>query len=189
MEEENHFPAIARALNILRERYHDQILRKQQDQENEQNDELVDEDSFVIPQTLTITPQPQETRPSIFNGLSERAKHLQMKQKSSSSTKLSPEQLMKVNALERVIERCEQLSIKFYFLQKWICFYNNRKSLQERFLSILEDRFDSEVFSQKFNRAVRRACIQRYGKSRLSQRYDDWRISRHYFYCWLKFVR
>jgi hypothetical protein len=184
--EENNFPAITRALNILRERYQDQILQKKHTQQNEQ---LIDEDSFVLPQTLIITPQPQEKRPSIFTGLSQRAKSLKFKRSYPSSTKLSnPKLLMKVKALERVIRCCEEWSLKLHSIGKWRNFCHNRKEFQQNFVSRLENRFDSEIFSQKFNHQARQVCVQRYGKGRLSQRYNDWRICRFYFYSWLHFV-
>lgn len=192
MAEEDIFPAITRALGILRERYQDQILLKKQCQQNEQNDEWIEEDSIVLfPQPLTVTPLRQEIRPSLFTGLSQKAqdKYLQRKQSFSSQDKVShPKFLMKVNALGRVLRRCQEWSLKFHSLEIWKDFCYNRKVFQQKFLSRLNHRFESEIFSLKFSRQVCQVCIQRYGKGRLSQRYEEWRISRFYFYCWLQFI-
>jgi hypothetical protein len=211
------YPAINRALAILRERYKDHLENndnnnglivqrgetENDDARNNSNDSLEEDypDPLDCPQILRISPEPQEikSQPNLFHGLAQRAKYLQRKQKNQ--TPCSPELLLKARALDKALRLCEHwCKLSSSFLH-WRSYCEVKKERKRKFLMILnrqqqtlspvrEHRYRewqavSERFSNHFSLQFRRSCLERFGKRRLSQIYDDWRLCRSSFSLWI----
>jgi hypothetical protein len=203
MDESENYPAINRALAILRERYKHQIEKSDYSHVHKEERSLEDEfnetdslDSILEndPHILKISPQPQEMRhkSNLFHGLAQRAKDLQTKkQKIEISLSHSPGLLLKVQALEKALKLCDRWSKMSSSFHLWKLYSKFRRERKGKFSSRLNQHQQqvhqvSDNFSKKFSFQYRRYCNEKFGKSRLSQSYDNWRICRTSFYRWIE---
>lgn len=187
-----HFPAITRALNILRERYKDQITNKSEDNQFEANDvDDVEDDSLQTSQDPCIDSGHGNLRSNIFVGLADRAKYLKLKQKRGTIISQTNAQVLRRNeALARAIQLCERLYSLWSLMNRWKLYLEKHRALKNKFRERYEKQKSQElrIFSQKFSPQHRQICIQRFGKVKLSDQYDNWRICKFFFNCWLKSI-
>lgn len=87
--------------------------------------------------------------------------------------------------LSKALGWCKQwhaLLMSFYLIKD---FSSNRQKIRRRFQVIISRVKDPHNAKLKFNKKMARMCINRLGKHKLSLLYEAWNLKRKYFVCWL----
>lgn len=179
MEEMEEYPAISKVLSILKVRLGDQISRKQSSiqHEIEENQQIVETNPSKIEPRIT----------GRFHGISKKVHSFHLNQHSNFNHQ-NKNQQKKLILLQKVLQLCSDLQLKEFVLRKWKSHTSHHRQLHLKFTTILQNRLNSNSYALKFSSEVCLNCVRRFGKLRLSELFNRWRVCRIYFYQWIEWM-
>ena len=184
------FPAIERALSVIKARNAMLQNKSQSSDHIEAPEDVLDADQPPI--------EIEISRPSVAcaitteRDLASVARELQHKsRRDRTATTIQNSKSIKypINkqgiALSKALKWCGDWKLMQDKFNRLYNYYRYIKSLRVRFRQHVVETSSRIVASAKFTRSLCVACVRRLGKMKLAVLFDTWRLKRKYFICWL----